>query len=1389
MSEAIGLHELERLWETIQAQIQEQERKLRIRDEWQRALDELEAENQRKKVELEAEIQRKKLELNKRYTEQLALQDQPAPTILLPGPSQANVSPNAERSMPAAPPAAAAAASHDHQVLLSNGSLTGGAPGAKTAADGSPYAGEAVDQPMSDDLAGPSGQQDNTGAAMDFSDGGAEDNDAEPFPDSMFPDSEDEAEASDLLHATRDAPRQSVETWSRLADSSHSNTDEDEAQASGQAGSRERADAEAASGSGAVAQGKRRCAWPSHLWGKLGLEPPEEPSAALAPWRTKLKALKTDIEELAEDDNGPYGWAYLLGREGLSYQKGQQKLLRRQLWSGFTPMEDVTSSEGSDDDEDGSGDSAFQVLSGELPDKGEAQSSGVEEGEEEDDAEDATAEDLLFEDSSMRTARDRVKAAIKALLVAALLQEPRASALLEIMAGHVAKFAQDLVDKRQWGSARVLTPAILGRIATALETTIEELAGMAAKWQEKHVPRLEQRAYRFWRLGRAAEQRECWTHDQHHTQASSNFIGRLLDLVVKALEAHVGNHGVSVKALRRHSQSLEATLFLILERDFQLRSAALPKAPLRPQSTSKRKERKAEEGQQDAADGGDISDDASTGSWLVSDDEDAGQPAEADTHMEEAGGGVGDDGIEGESLHSGSEGDDDEEEGEGGEEGGRDRAWNAAGLAPGATQVLVAGRRSLQGAPDALQPAAEPSGEEAAAEPKGAAEKQEAADMEEAAEPQAAAEPEVAAEEAPAEDAAMDGAPVAHPELGPAEQEADAVGDDDSADQQAPSASQEAGPVSPPPPDEALDEDMGLGAEAQPEGSPSSDADAAMRARSLQRSLLQQFSEAPVPEESAPGDTVAKPIVLESDGDGDGDVDVQTADDFVQGTEVEVRNAGSETWSPGRVHSAFGTNITVEVPAASDADVAAGDGSDAEEEDSAPRKAAERGPGRSSAGARGRSTAARANTGREWSPPVREGRALGRHKSKGASAENVRLMEERFESYGLRLRGARSSSGDEPHSRGRRSVSASGASSRATSQGASKRRRPREESRAGSASRASSGGSSQGAAATRRRMGAVGRRSMLAKGCVRRHARPDVSDDNHAAAAQPDKSDDEPAAAAGKAPFSQHVSTAGRFAANRRARQLLRSSAEPDAPAAAVGKEAGWQGAAGRLAERGSEGLIARRWALGVSRLRRRVEATDDAQQTDDTRQRPAAGADAGLSSSPAAAKRLTLHETRPLPVEAPASGAESRAAAELLRQARTPLSHSVSYSPPLIVRRRLSPLRPLNVPSTSPLPLDGAASDGSREVKRAKVYQPPSSFTSASPTAPGQKSRGDGSAATASAEHGSLDSKWRQQQLLQQQASGRRRPRSRSRTGSREATPRKDEDIVVDLTQSDSGP
>lgn len=54
-----------------------------------------------------------------------------------------------------------------------------------------------------------------------------------------------------------------------------------------------------------------------------------------------------------------------------------------------------------------------------------------------------------------------------------------------------------------------------------------------------------------------------------------------------------------------------------------------------------------------------------------------------------------------ESMDSGSEAacddDDGDDEDEEGEEEGRDRAWNAAGLAPRATQVLVAGRRSLVG--------------------------------------------------------------------------------------------------------------------------------------------------------------------------------------------------------------------------------------------------------------------------------------------------------------------------------------------------------------------------------------------------------------------------------------------------------------------------------------------------------------------------------------------------------------------------------------------------------------------------------------------------------------------------------------------------------------------
>lgn len=43
-----------------------------------------------------------------------------------------------------------------------------------------------------------------------------------------------------------------------------------------------------------------------------------------------------------------------------------------------------------------------------------------------------------------------------------------------------------------------------------------------------------------------------------------------------------------------------------------------------------RKESKAEGDAQDAADGGDVSDDASTSSWLVSDDEEEGLPTEAD---------------------------------------------------------------------------------------------------------------------------------------------------------------------------------------------------------------------------------------------------------------------------------------------------------------------------------------------------------------------------------------------------------------------------------------------------------------------------------------------------------------------------------------------------------------------------------------------------------------------------------------------------------------------------------------------------------------------------------------------------------------------------------------
>ena len=57
--------------------------------------------------------------------------------------------------------------------------------------------------------------------------------------------------------------------------------------------------------------GKRHSAWPRKLWEKLGLEPPLASPAvtedALAPWRTRFKALKTDVEDFTEDKNGPYG--------------------------------------------------------------------------------------------------------------------------------------------------------------------------------------------------------------------------------------------------------------------------------------------------------------------------------------------------------------------------------------------------------------------------------------------------------------------------------------------------------------------------------------------------------------------------------------------------------------------------------------------------------------------------------------------------------------------------------------------------------------------------------------------------------------------------------------------------------------------------------------------------------------------------------------------------------------------------------------------------------------------------------------------------------------------------------------------------------------------------
>ena len=52
-------------------------------------------------------------------------------------------------------------------------------------------------------------------------------------------------------------------------------------------------------------------------------------------------------------------WAYILGREGLSLVR--QKLVRRQLWSGFTTENDVSHSDVSDDEDECSGNSGFQV--------------------------------------------------------------------------------------------------------------------------------------------------------------------------------------------------------------------------------------------------------------------------------------------------------------------------------------------------------------------------------------------------------------------------------------------------------------------------------------------------------------------------------------------------------------------------------------------------------------------------------------------------------------------------------------------------------------------------------------------------------------------------------------------------------------------------------------------------------------------------------------------------------------------------------------------------------------------------------------------------------------------------------------------------------------------
>lgn len=75
--------------------------------------------------------------------------------------------------------------------------------------------------------------------------------------------------------------------------------------------------------------------------------------------------------------------------------------------------------------------------------------------------EDASEEELLWDDGSMRAAGNRVNAAIRALLAAALLHEPRAGKLLNAMCGRVADIADRLVKSRQWGSDRVRAFALL----------------------------------------------------------------------------------------------------------------------------------------------------------------------------------------------------------------------------------------------------------------------------------------------------------------------------------------------------------------------------------------------------------------------------------------------------------------------------------------------------------------------------------------------------------------------------------------------------------------------------------------------------------------------------------------------------------------------------------------------------------------------------------------------------------------------------------------------------------------------------------------------------------------------------------------------------------------